>query len=71
MSATSIVTTSVELDPTLSNNAAITTQICILIATQGDDTPLDPTYFREKDAIELCIALGKGAPRGAQAPRPF
>ena len=59
MSTTSMGTASAELDPTLSDDTVIVTQICILIASQGDDTPLDPTSFREEDAIKLCVGLGQ------------
>ena len=53
------VTTSAELDPTLSDDAAIVTRICKLIATWDNGTPLDPTPFGEEHAIEMCISLGQ------------
>ena len=54
-----MVTALAELDPTLSDDAVIATQICILIATQDDGTPLDPTSFGEEDVIKLWIDLGQ------------
>ena len=48
MSTTSMVTALVELDPALSDDAVIVTQICVLIATQGDGNPWDPTSFGER-----------------------
>ena len=59
MSTTSTVTILVELDLPLGNDAAIATQMCILIATQGDGTPLDPTSFGEEDTIKMSIGLGQ------------
>ena len=55
MSTMSTATTSAELDLTLGDGTVIVTQTCILITTWGDGTLLDPTPFREEDAIMLCI----------------
>ena len=60
----SMVTTSAELDPTLSDNAAIATQIWELVASLGNGNPLDPTSFGEEDVIELCIGLGQEHSKG-------
>ena len=43
MSTASMPTALAELDVTLSNDAVIVTQICILITTHGDGTTLNPT----------------------------
>ena len=52
------------MDPTLGNDIDIGNQICVLVATQGDGTPLCPTSFNEKDTVELCIGLGQEHPEG-------
>ena len=64
MSNASMVTTSVELDQTLGDDTEIANWICILVATQGDGTPLCPTSFKEEDVVELCIGLGQEHPEG-------
>ena len=48
-----------EIELTLGDDAVIVTQIHILVSTQGDCTPLDPSSFREEDRIELCMGLGQ------------
>ena len=48
----------------LSNNAVILNQIGLLIVTQDNGTLLDPTSFREEDAIEVCVGLGQEHPEG-------
>ena len=62
MSTTSIVTTLVVRDLTLSNQLEIVNCICILVATQGDGTPFSPDSFQEEDMVELCIGLGQAHP---------
>ena len=59
MSTASTATASVELDPTLNDDAVIATPICILITTWDNGTPFDPTSFGQEDAIELCVGLGQ------------
>ena len=64
MLTTSTVTPSVEMDPTLGDEIDTGNQICILVATQGDDTPLCPSSFKEEDVFELCIGVGQEHPGG-------
>ena len=53
-----MVTASAEMDPTLYNDIDIGNQICVLVATQGDDNLLNPSSFQEENVDKLCIALG-------------
>ena len=64
MSTLSMVTASAEMDPTLCNDIDIGNQICILVATQGNSTLLNPSSFKEDNAVELCIGLGQEHPEG-------
>ena len=59
MSIASIVTTSVEIDPTRGKDTEIVNQICILVGIWGNGTPLHPTSFGEEDVITLCLGLGQ------------
>ena len=53
-----MATTSVEIYLTLGDDTVIANQICVLVTTQSNSTPLDPTSFREEDMIEHFIGLG-------------
>ena len=64
MSTSSTVTTLVEMDLTLGDDIDIRNQICILVTTQGDSTPLGPSSFKEEDVVRLCIKLGQKHPEG-------
>ena len=59
-----MVTASVEMDLTLCCDIDIGNQICVLVATQGDGTPLNPSFFKEQNVVELCIRLGLEHPEG-------
>ena len=61
MSTSSIATTLAEIDPTLGDEIDIGNQICILVTTWGDSTPLGPTSFEEED-VKLCVRLGQEHP---------
>ena len=50
------------MDLTLGNNIDIGNQICIMVATQGDGTPLGPGSFKEQDMVQLCIGLDQEHP---------
>ena len=52
------------MDPTLGDNTEIANQICILVATQCNGTPLCPTSFGEEDVVKMCIGLGQEHPEG-------
>ena len=64
MSTTSMATILAKLDLTLGDDTVIAIHICVVIASWGSGTLLDPTSFREEDAIELCIGLGQGYLKG-------
>ena len=59
-----MMTASVEMDMTLGEDNEIGNQICILVATQGNGTPLCPSSFKEEDAVSLCTGLGQEHPKG-------
>ena len=54
-----MVTTSAEIDLTLGDDTKIGNQICILVATQGNGTPLCPSSFKEENTVELFVGLGQ------------
>ena len=64
MTTTSMVTTSAEMDPTLGDDTEIVNQICVLVTSWGDGTPLCPTSCKEEDAVKLCVGLGQEHPAG-------
>ena len=51
-------TASVDVDLTLDNKMDIGSRICILVATQGDASPLCPSSFKEEDMLKLCVGVG-------------
>ena len=59
-----MATASVEMDLALGDNTKIANQICLLVTTCGDGTPLGPTPFGEEDTIKVCIGLGQEHPEG-------
>ena len=64
MSTLFMVTALAEMDLTLCDDTDIGNRICILVATQGDVTPLNPSSFQEESVIELCMGLGQEHPEG-------
>ena len=64
MSTTSTVTALVEPDPTLGNNDEIANQICMLVTTHANGTPLCPTSFHQEDAAVMWEKLGWEHPKG-------
>ena len=50
------------MDPTLCNDINIGIQICILVVTWDNSTPLCPRSFKEEDVVMLCIGLGQEHP---------
>ena len=59
-----MVTTSVKMGPTLGDDIDIRNQICMLVATWSDGTPLGPSSFTEQDVVQLCIRLGQEHSKG-------
>ena len=51
-----------EMDPTLGNKIDIGNKICVLVAIQGDNTPLCPSPFKEEDVLKSCIGVGQEHP---------
>ena len=64
MSTAFMATNSAEMDPTLHDDTEMANQICLLVVTQGDGTPLCPTFFNKEDAVKLCVGLGQEHPEG-------
>ena len=59
---TNMATTLENGDSILGDEMDIGGQICILVATQGDATPLCPSSFKEEDILKLCIGIGQEPP---------
>ena len=59
MSTSSTATASAEIGPTLCNNINIGYQVCVLVATWGNDIALNPSSFQEENVIESCRGLGQ------------
>ena len=55
----STATTLAMCDSTLGDEHEIVGLICVLTATQDNDTALHPGSFQEKDIVKLCIGLGQ------------
>ena len=59
MSTASTPTTLAEPDLTLGDDDKIANQICMLVATHTDGTPLCPTSFYQEDAVAMCEGLNQ------------
>ena len=64
MSTTSIVTTLAGPDQTLGDDDEIANQVCMLVATCADGTPLCPTTFHQEDVVLMSKGLGQEHPKG-------
>ena len=64
MFTASTATTLADMDLILGNEMDIGSQICILVATHGDTTPLCPSSFKEEDVLMLWIGVGQEHPEG-------
>ena len=64
MSTVSKVTASAACDLTLGKDHELANCIWVLVATQGNGTPLYPDSFQEEDIVELCVGLDQVHPQG-------